>query len=91
MYEPDKFILSNRSVFVGKGYVGNDTLKLNIITPFSGNVMNDSFYILVYYVSSLWHNCLRHVNRKRLKEMSRLELISDFDGNIREMQDIYVN
>ena len=38
--------------------------------------------MLVHSVSSLWHNHLRHVNYKRLKKMSRLELIPNLDGNI---------
>jgi len=44
--------------------------------------MNVSSYMLVYLVSSLWHNRLGHVNYTRLKEMLRLELILNFDGNI---------
>ena len=40
VYEADKFILSKRSVFVGKGYA-------------SDNKMNDSAYMLVYSLSSL--------------------------------------
>jgi len=44
--------------------------------------MNVSGYMLVYSVSSLSHNCLGHVSSKRSKEMSTLELILDFHGNI---------
>ena len=65
----------------GKGSAYGDTVKLSIITT-SANKVNDSAYMLVHYVSSLWHNRLRHVNYKRLKEMSRLELIPNFDENI---------
>ena len=82
VYEADNFILSKGSVFVEKGYASGDMFESNVITPFSGNKMNDSAYMLVYSLSSLWHNRLGHVNYKRLKEMSRLELIPDFDGNI---------
>ena len=82
VYEADKFILSKGSVFVGKGYAAGDMFKLNVIISSSGNDMNVSSYMLVYSISSLWHNRLGHVNYKRLKEMSRLELIPDFDGNI---------
>ena len=42
VYEADKFILSKGSVFVGKGYASGDLFKLNVITPSSGNKMNDS-------------------------------------------------
>jgi len=38
--------------------------------------------MLVHSVSSLWHNRLGHMNYKRLKEMSRLELIPNKDENI---------
>jgi len=81
VYEANKFILSKGSLFVGKGYGSSDMFKLNAITP-SGNMMNDPIYMLMYYVSSQWHNHLRHVNHKILKEMSRLDLILDLDDNI---------
>jgi len=67
------------SVFVGNGYVDSDMFKLNVIISSNGNALNVSSYMLVYSISSLWHNRLGHVNYKRLKEMSRLELIPDFD------------
>ena len=82
VYGADKFILSKGSVFVGKGYAASDMFKLNVNNSSSGNAMNVSTYMLVYSVYSLWHNCLGHVHYKRLKEMSRLELILDFDENI---------
>ena len=81
VYEADKFILSKGSVFVGKGYAASDMFKLNVNNVSSGNAINVSTYMLVHSISSLWHNRLGHVNYKRLKEMSRLELIPDFDGN----------
>ena len=56
--------------------------ELNVITSSNDNAMNVSSYMLVYSISSLWHNRLEHVNYKRLNEMSRLELIPNFDGNI---------
>ena len=82
VYEADEFILSKKSVFVGKGYAANDMFKLNVNNVSSENAMNVLTYMLVYSISSLWHNRLGRVNYKRLKEMSRLELIPDFDGNI---------
>jgi len=82
VYEANKYILSKESVFTGKGYAGSDMFKLNVITTYSGNKMNNSAYMLVYSISSLWHNRLGHVNYKKLKEISRLKLIPDFDGNI---------
>jgi len=67
---------------VGKGYACDGVLKLHVVTTSSANKVIDSTYMLVHSVSSLWHNHLRHVNYKRLKKMSRLELIPNFDGNI---------
>jgi len=64
VYEADKYILSKGSVFVGKGYAGSDMFKLNVITISSENKINDSTYMLVYFVSSLWHNHLGHINYK---------------------------
>jgi len=82
MYEADNYILFRESVFIGKDYTGSVMFKLNVITSSNDNAMNVSSYMLVYSVSSLWHNCLGYVNYKRLKEMSRFELIPDFDENI---------
>jgi len=82
VYEADKFILSKGSVFVWKGHAASYMFKLNVNNSSSGNAINVSSYMLVYSVSSVWHNSLGHVNYKRLKEMSRLEFILDFDGNI---------
>ena len=44
--------------------------------------MNDSAYVLVHSISSLWHYRLGHVNCKTLKEMSRFYLILNFDRSI---------
>jgi len=82
VYEVDNYILSTGSVFVGKGYAGSDMFKLNVITSSNDNAKNVSSYMLVYSISSLWHNHLGHINYKTLKEMSRLELIPDIDRNI---------
>ena len=82
VHKADNFILSKGSVFVGKGYACGDMFKLNVLTPSNANKVNDFAYMLVHSVSSLWHNHLGYVNYKRLKEMSRLELIPNFDGNI---------
>lgn len=84
MYEADTFILSEASVFVGKGYACGDTFKLNVINASSVNKVNASSYILVYCSSCLWYNRLEHVNYKRLKEMSKLELMPNFAGNIEQ-------
>ena len=66
---------------MGKGYAISDMFKLNVITC-SGNMMNDSTCMLVFSISTLWHSRLGHASYKRLKEMSRLELIPNFDGNV---------
>jgi len=55
VYEADKFVLSNGSVFVGKGYACGDMFKLNVISACStsADAMNISTYMFVYSSSSL--------------------------------------
>ena len=64
VYEADKYVLSKGNVFVGKGYAGSDMFKLNVITSSNDNAKNVSSYMLVYSISSLWHNHLGHINYK---------------------------
>ena len=52
-YEGNKFILSEDSAFVGKGYDCGDTCELNVITSSSENEVNGFAYTLVHFVSFL--------------------------------------
>jgi len=82
VHEASNFILSKVGVFVGKGYTGGDMFKFNVITPSKSNKVNNSAYMLAHSISSLWHDHLGHMNYKRLKEMSRLELPPNMNENI---------
>ena len=72
VYEAGKFIFSKGSVFVNKGYAGGDMFKLKVINTSRANKVNDTAYMFVHPISSLWYNHLGHVNYKRLKEMCSL-------------------
>ena len=55
---------------------------IHVITNSSTNKVNDSTHMLVHSIPSIWHIHLGHANYKRLKEMYRLGLVPNFDGNI---------
>ena len=55
VHETDIFILSKSTVLVGNGHAYGDIFKLNVITTSSTNKVNDSAYICVHSISSLWN------------------------------------
>ncbi|KAJ9552573.1 hypothetical protein OSB04_016618 [Centaurea solstitialis] len=79
VFESHKFILSKSGSFVGFGYFLNGMF----ILKFNYNNFVPSYYafvlssIIVDFV--LWHAKLGHVNFKSMKEMSKAELILNFD------------
>ena len=68
IFEANKVVISERGVFVGKGYVRDGMFKLSI-----NNINNVSAYICDSF--SLWHNRLGHVNFRRMNNMVKLHLI----------------
>nr|KAJ0201762.1 hypothetical protein LSAT_V11C600301900 [Lactuca sativa] len=79
--ESDKYILPRHGSFMGFGYICNGMIRLNINYPSSDNsvCMASSSTSNNFYKSEFWHARLRHINYKRLKDMSKISLISAFD------------
>ena len=67
VFESDKFILSKKGVFVGKGYAANGMFKLNLINKSVSVYIVDSF--------SLWHARLGHVNYDSVQRMISVGLL----------------
>ena len=67
VFESDKFILSKKGVFVGKGYAANGMFKLNL--------MNESVSVYIVDSFSLWHARLGHVNYDSMQRMISVGLL----------------
>nr|GEV53972.1 hypothetical protein [Tanacetum cinerariifolium] len=82
VYESDKYILSESSVFVGFGYYNNGMFMLNLnkVLDDSDSVYMSSSSTVVN--SSLWHARLGDVHYKRMFEMSKDDLIPAIDENL---------
>nr|KAJ0198596.1 hypothetical protein LSAT_V11C700365700 [Lactuca sativa] len=79
--ESDKYILSRHGSFMGFGYICNGMIRLNINYPSSDNsvCMASSSTSNNFHKSELWHARLGHIHYKRLKDMSKMNLIHAFD------------
>nr|GEX68191.1 zinc finger, CCHC-type [Tanacetum cinerariifolium] len=80
VYESNKYILSESSVFIGFGYYNNGLFMLNLnkVLDDSGSVYTSSSNVVDF---SLWHACLGHVHYKRMLKMSKDDLIPTIDEN----------
>ena len=81
VFESDKYVLSKSGVFVGFGYLNNGMfmLNLNAVPSNSSSVYMASTNVVD---SSLWHARLGHVHYKRMREMSKDDLIPAFNENV---------
>ena len=79
VFEADKVVVSKSGMFVGKVYVSNGLVKLNIMTvkPKIMNKTNASF-VYVLESSNLWHGRIGHVNYRSLKRLINLNHIPTF-------------
>ena len=68
----DQYVITKNGSFVGKGYGCDNMFKLNV--EMNKNVAS-SFYIVSSFI--VWHARLCHVNKKLIKNMSRLGIISN--------------
>nr|KAJ0186788.1 hypothetical protein LSAT_V11C900473780 [Lactuca sativa] len=77
----DKYILSRHDSFMGFRYVCNGMIRLNINYPSIDNFvcMASTSSTNNFNKSELWHARLGHIHYKRLKDMSKMSLISAFD------------
>ncbi|CAM8922385.1 unnamed protein product [Rhodiola kirilowii] len=88
VYEADNYVLSKGGIFVGKGYLCNGMFKLSLNKIVSSIYMNCEHEISTQsmnshvHIAKLWHARLGHVHYKRLRKMSKHDLIPSFNMNI---------
>ena len=66
----DQYVITKNGSFVGKGYACDNMFKLNV--EMNKNVASSSYIVSS---SNVWHARLCHVNKKLIKNMSRLGII----------------
>lgn len=78
--ESNKVVISKNNVFIGKGYVSERLIKLNV----SSNIMNRKVSPTVLNIenSSIWHERLGHVNYVTIQRMINKGLLPNH--NIKE-------
>ncbi|KAM7494813.1 hypothetical protein LguiB_029422 [Lonicera macranthoides] len=72
----DLFTLTKNGVFVGKGYACDGMFKLNVD---ANKVVSSSAYMICSF--NVWHARLCHVNKRLIKNMSKLEIIPPLSLN----------
>ncbi|KAK9052683.1 hypothetical protein SSX86_029313 [Deinandra increscens subsp. villosa] len=75
VFESDKFVLSKRGMFVGKGYAQNGMFKLNVMTVKKNINKNASTSAYLIESSNVWHGRLGHVNFNSLRRLIKLNHI----------------
>lgn len=65
VFKSDKFIVFENKIFIEKGYLSEDLLKMNVITTITKDEMNNnnntsSFYLLES--CDMWYDMLRYMN-----------------------------
>ncbi|KAD4384796.1 hypothetical protein E3N88_24964 [Mikania micrantha] len=78
VFESDKFVLTKRGMFVGKGYAQNGMFKLNVIAKVEN--MNENVSTSAYLIesSNVWHGRLGHVNFNSMRRLIKLDCIPKF-------------
>jgi len=81
MKESNKFAISKTNVFIGKGFISDGLIWLNIINPTDNKV--DISVALNIESCDIWHEKLWHVNFNSITKMINLNLIpkSSFDSS----------
>nr|GEV62859.1 zinc finger, CCHC-type [Tanacetum cinerariifolium] len=90
VYESDNYILLRNGVFVGFGYYNNDIFMLNhnkVPNAFSSVCMISSKNV----DSSMWHARLGHVHYKCMLDMSKDNLIPEFDTTLGKYRTCMLN
>lgn len=75
VFESDKFVLTKRGMFVGKGYAQNGMFKLNVIAKTENMNENASTSAYLIESSNVWHGRLGHVNFNSMRRLIKLDYI----------------
>lgn len=79
VFESDKFVLTKRGMYVGKGYALNGMFKLDVtVIKNEMNKASTSAYIIESLNSNVWHGRLGHVNFNSLRRLIKLKSIPTF-------------
>ncbi|KAD2393513.1 hypothetical protein E3N88_40490 [Mikania micrantha] len=78
VFESDKFVLTKRGMFVGKGYAQNGMFKLNVIAKVENMNENASTSAYLIESSNVWHDRLGHVNFNSMRRLIKLDCIPKF-------------
>ncbi|KAH9751211.1 hypothetical protein KPL71_014192 [Citrus sinensis] len=83
VFESDRVVLSKNGMYVGKGYVNDGLLKLNVMTlkPTINNKATSSACLLES--SNLWHSRLGHVNFNSLRKLINMKHIPNFQIDLK--------
>nr|GEW69835.1 zinc finger, CCHC-type [Tanacetum cinerariifolium] len=91
--EWDKVIMSKANVFIGKAYACDGMFKLNINKTTSSAYLPDCNFISSFNIEcstfNLWHNRLRHINYRTVKDMLKQGIIS-YNGEHKDKCEICV-
>ena len=81
VFVSDNFILTKNGMYVGKGYMSNGLLKMNVMTivPPIKNINKKSMSSAYMLKSSnVWHGRLGHVNYNTLRRLINMECLPNF-------------
>ena len=87
-FESNKVIINKNDNFIGRDYISNHVLKLNV-TKVESNKIIPSFVQSIEF-SNFWHGRFDHVNYNIVKRMMNLNLIPKYDINTNKKNKIYV-
>ena len=68
VFESDKFVLSRRGMFVGKGYALNGMFKMNVMVV-TNDINKTATFIYMLERSNVWHGRLGHANFNSIRRL----------------------
>ena len=80
VFVSDNFILTKNRMYVGKGYMSNGLLKMNVMTivPPIKNINKNTSFAYMLESSNVWHGRLGHVNYNTLCRLINMECLPKF-------------
>ncbi|XP_069151994.1 uncharacterized protein [Solanum lycopersicum] len=78
VFVSDKVVVSKNEMYVGKGYLSDDLLKLNVIAV---DMNKDSASSYLLESKCLWNELLEHINNKTLRKLINLNVLPKFECN----------
>lgn len=84
----DNVLLSNNEMYIGKGYLSDGILKINLMTIVTYENLNNKNVSSTSMLESsdLWHVRLGHVNDRSLRKLINMDLLPRFDCSNKRCQ-----